>query len=84
MANALSPDDAACGRYRNADSVLCLHDPTLSFSGNFYRSFPWAYNSFIDWDFTIVDWSSQDFPITAQEAVSSRLFLSLNATLVAP
>lgn len=85
MASALAPDEAACGRYRDADSVLCLHDPVLSFSGNFYRSVPWANNSFIDWDFTTVDWSSQDFPITAQEALSSSLlFLSLNATLIAP
>lgn len=55
MASALAPDEAACGRYRDADSVLCLHDPVLSFSGNFYRSVPWANNSFIDWDFTTVD-----------------------------
>lgn len=82
MASALAPDEAACGRYRSADSVSCLHDPVLSFSGIFCRSFLWAYNSFIDWDFTIVDWSSQDFPITA---LSSRLsFLSLNETLIAP
>lgn len=82
MANALAPDEAAYGRYRSADSVLCLHDPVLSFSGIFYHSFLWAYNSFIDWDFTIVDWSSQDFPITA---LSSRLsFLSLSETLIAP
>lgn len=79
MASALTPDEAACGRYRNADSVLRLHDPVLSFSGNFYRSVPCAYNSIIDCDFTVVDWSLQDFPIAAQEALSSRLF-PLNAT----
>lgn len=55
MASALTPDEAACGRYRNADSVLRLHDPVLSFSGNFYRSVPCAYNSIIDCDFTVVD-----------------------------
>lgn len=55
MANALTPDEAACGRHRDVDSVLCLHDPVLSFSGNFLHPVPCAYNSFIDRDFTIVD-----------------------------